>query len=412
MFEFARLFGYSVWRALSAIWAAGWRSATCVAAFALLTACSAMTDRVPAPVTDASILPADPDDEPAPAVLPVPPALEPNPVRLPAPRPVRRPAPRPVRKPPPPRKEPPAAPMPAAPPKVPLVVAIQDVQGGKMRGMLDAEVQRASGSVIGRAVDAVAAMNGTPQAIVVNLMGFMGVGDRKVRLPWQSLRFNPAAHGTPPFTLTSDSVEPTASGPGSGGSPAAPAGMMNLIDATVRTTKGQEVGHVVDVLLDSAGQPQGVVLNISDSLIHDKHLIAAAWSAMHLRGDAKAPRLETDLDEKQIEASPEFISGKPIRLVSPPPASAAKADEQKADDASAGNADGVKGKEEPVKRADESADGKSKGATGKDVAAAGGASNAGARPSAAASQPAGANAGVSAKTAPGARAPAVSPAKQ
>jgi hypothetical protein len=411
LFEFARYFGYSLWGALSAAWATGWRTATCAVAFALLTACSAMTDRVPAPVTDASILPADPDDEPAPVVLPVPPALEPNPVRLPAPRPVRRPVPKPVRKPPPPRKEPPAPPAPTVAPKAPLVVAIQDVPSGKMRGMLDSEVQRAGGSVIGRAVDAVAAMNGSPQAIVVNLMGFMGVGDRKVRLPWQSVRFNPAAHGQPPFTLTSDNVEPSASSPGSGGSPAAPAGMMNLIDATVRTVKGQEVGHVVDILLDSAGQPQGVVLNISDSLIHDKHLIAASWSALHLRGDAKAPRLETDLDEKQIEASPEFISGKPIRLVSPPPAPVA-ADAPKADETPAGKSDAAKGKDEPAKRADEAAEAKSKPGAGKDVAAPAGASAGAARPSASASQSVGNAAGVSAKTAAGARASAPSPAKQ
>ncbi|WP_347558696.1 PRC-barrel domain-containing protein [Robbsia sp. KACC 23696] len=318
-FEFARLIGCSLWLTLSAAFAAGWRTASCLLAFALLSACSAMTDRVPAPIIDAHILPADPDDEPQAPVLPAPVALEPNPMRTAAPRPVRKPVPRPVRKLAPPRKETPPPPAPTAPPKAPLVVAIQEVPAGTMRGMLDAEVQRSNGNVIGRAVDAVAGINGSMQAVVVNLVGFMGVGDRKVRLAWSMVRFNPAPHGQPPFTLTSDKVEPTASSPGSGGSPAAPAGMMNLIDATARTAKGQEVGHVVDVLLDAAGKPQGVVLNISDSLIHDKHLIAAAWSAMHLRGDPKAPRLETELDEKQIEASPEFIAGKPIRLVSPPP---------------------------------------------------------------------------------------------
>ncbi|WP_429499240.1 PRC-barrel domain-containing protein [Robbsia andropogonis] len=336
MFESARLIGWPLWRALPAAVMAWWRSLTCVAVLALLTACSAMTDRVPAPVEDAHILPADPNDEPKPAVwLPVPAALAPGPVFFTMPRPVHRPPPRPVRKPPPPRKEAVAPVAPPPPPKAPLIVRIQDIPGGKMRGMLDAEVQRPNGKVIGRAVDAVAAMNGTPQAVVVNLVGFMGVGDRKVRLPWQSMRFNPAPHGQPPFTLTSDTVEPTASSPGSGGSPAPPPGMMNLIDATVRTAKGQEVGHVVDVLVDATGQLQGVVLNISDSLIHDKQLIAAAWSTVHLRGDPKSPRLETDLDEKQIEASPEYVGGKPIRLVSPPTADTGSDDKSTPDSAKA-----------------------------------------------------------------------------
>lgn len=62
---------------------------------------------------------------------------------------------------------------------------------GQVKGLLDTEVQRPDGKAIGHAVDLVIDANGKPREIVVNLAGFMGVGDRKVDFPLDALRVKP-----------------------------------------------------------------------------------------------------------------------------------------------------------------------------------------------------------------------------
>lgn len=301
-------------------------------AFALmmLAGCSSVTTRVPAPITDAQILPADPDDEVEPvACLPVPAVLEPESTRHRAatPRPIRRPVRR-VRPARVPERETPPPPPPKKPVTPTPMVNVREIPAGQVRGLLDARVQRGSGDMVGRAVDAVANAQGKPRDIVINLTGFMGVGDRKVSLPWSAVRFNPASDKAM-VTLVSDAISPTASSPSSGGSPTPAPGGLNLMDASVRSHAGTELGRVIDILLDASGQPRAVVMDVSGSLFHDKHLVAADWSTLHVVGTgasdsgANAMHLETDLTNAQIEASPAYEPGKPPRVVSPAPADGA-----------------------------------------------------------------------------------------
>ena len=296
------------------------------AALALtLSACSSVTLREPAPIVTAIVLPAE--EPPAPVNLPAPVAIEPQPPVVirptPPPRPIRRPVhhvrPKPVVEP----EKPEVAPPPPPPVPVPLV-SVRDVPAGQLRGVLDAQVRRPNGNIIGRAVDATATTNLVPRAIVVNLVGFMGVGDRKVGLPWSAMRFDPSL-GQPPIILRSDALNVMSSAPASGGSPAPGAGALNLLDADVKSKAGAVVGRVVDLLLDSGAQPRAVVLDVSGSLFHDKHLIAADWSTLRVLGTGSALSLQTDLNNREIEASPPYESGKALKIVSPAPVSGATA---------------------------------------------------------------------------------------
>jgi hypothetical protein len=159
-----------------------------------------------------------------------------------------------------------------------------------------------------------------PRAIVVNLVGFMGVGDRKVGLPWAAMRFDPSV-GKPPITLLTAALNVISSAPASGGSPSAGPGGLNLLDADVKSKAGAVVGRVVDLLLDSSAQPRAVVLDVSGSLFHDKHLIAADWSTLRVQGAGDGLYLQTNLNNREIEASPPYENGKALKIVSPAPAS-------------------------------------------------------------------------------------------
>ena len=57
--------------------------------------------------------------------------------------------------------------------------------------ILGQRVTDPKGKEIGRLVDVLVDGNGQPQAAVIDFGGFMGVGNRKIAVRWNALRFNP-----------------------------------------------------------------------------------------------------------------------------------------------------------------------------------------------------------------------------
>lgn len=233
----------------------------------------------------------------------------------------RRPAP-----PPPPPPAPPPAPAPAP------VVMTRTIDHGTFRTLLDAQVQRPDGKVIGHAVDLVAGPDGKPAHIVVNLQGFMGVGDRKADFPWSTVRVD-LHPKTPAITLVLGPNQlpapdkPNAAGPAQPGPGDATLTRLPMLDATVERPNGSKVGRVVDVLLGANADPLAIVLDVSGTL-QSRHTIAADWSALHFAPRDKALRAQLDMTDQQIDASPPYANDQPVRAVTrtpvvPPPAAPA-----------------------------------------------------------------------------------------
>jgi PRC-barrel domain len=234
--------------------------------------------------------------------------------------------PKPKRPPAPPRKPeepppPPAPPPPPPPAPAPLIVT-RLIDRNQAHGLLDAEVQKPDGKVVGRAVDLVTDASGKPIEMVVNLQGFLGVGDRKVNFPWNVFRFAPNAKAaTITLNLAPGQVPPAdRSKAAAAAAGTATATRLPLLDATVERPNGGKVGRVVDVLIDSNAQPQAVVLDVSSGMVStDRRTIAANWSALHFGTKDKALYPLLDLSDAAIAASPAYDSGQPIRAVSPAP---------------------------------------------------------------------------------------------
>jgi hypothetical protein len=213
-------------------------------------------------------------------------------------------------------------------------VVTRTIDRASVRGVLDSEVQRPDNKVIGRAVDLTTDASGTPRELIVNLQGFMGVGDRKAAFPWSGFHFTPSSKG-PPITLTLpqnqiaalNRSKPSASLgtplAGIAATPDVPPGQLQLLDTDVERPNGAKVGRVIDVLVDGNAQPQAVVLDVSGIINPDRRSIAANWSALHFTIKDKALHALMDLNDAQIKASPSYESGKPVLAVSPaPPATA------------------------------------------------------------------------------------------
>ncbi|WP_369054755.1 PRC-barrel domain-containing protein [Burkholderia gladioli] len=288
-----------------------------------LSGCSLLrAPQAPAPIVDAAVETLDEDGlpiatpEPASEVeAPDDGASQRKPHReAPRPRVVKRPSP-----PPPP---------PPPPPAPPPLIQTRTIERNQVHSLLDSEVRRRDGKVIGRAVDMIADSAGKPNRMIVNLQGFMGIGDRKVSFPWRLFRFTPGGRSQPILLDVPAGELPPADRPkavslsGSSHADETP-GLMPIVDADVQRGNGTEIGRVVDVLIDRDAQPQAVVLDLGGLVNPDRRTIAASWSALRFAPKDKSLRALLDLSDAQLKASPPYQADKPVIAVSPPAATPA-----------------------------------------------------------------------------------------
>lgn len=149
------------------------------------------TDEVPADTAD---LPPSPDSPPATGgtAQPAAPVTQGRPYAFVCVPYDDRPKPAPPRK--TVRKDtPPPAPPPVQPAPAPAEVLTDDKAGGPaMISILGKKVFGRDGEDMGRVVDVLAGRDGRPRAAVIDFGGFLGVGNRKVAVDWQTLQIQPA----------------------------------------------------------------------------------------------------------------------------------------------------------------------------------------------------------------------------
>ncbi|WP_173678694.1 PRC-barrel domain containing protein [Burkholderia singularis] len=268
--------------------------------------------QTPAPIVEAVATPVEPASEPPATPEP---ASAPEPVEASAPK-------KPHREPPRPRKPArPAAPAPAPPPAPAPLIATRAIDRAQVRTLLDSEVRR-DGKTVGRAVDMTADASGAPRDVIVNLQGFMGVGDRKVILPWRLFRFTPGGKEAPiALDMPSAAARPKTLPLTGSADLLAETGRMRIIDADIERPGGARIGRVVDVLIGRGGDPQAIVLEVGGLVDPNRRTIAASWSALRFAPKDKPPRAWLDMNDMQLKASPPYAGDRPIVAVSPPVAS-------------------------------------------------------------------------------------------
>lgn len=87
------------------------------------------------------------------------------------------------------------APPPQALPPPPAVVPAVQLAPAELTGLLGHAVIDAEGAELGRIVDLLVDNQGQVRAVVVDVGGFMGVGNRKVAVAWSALRFAASEKG-------------------------------------------------------------------------------------------------------------------------------------------------------------------------------------------------------------------------
>lgn len=101
----------------------------------------------------------------------------------------------------------------------------------------------------------------------------------------------------------------------------------SLLGKKVQSAKGDDLGRIVDVIVDKAGQIRAVVIDFGGFLGVGSRKIAVDWHAIRMAGDGKLDHLVVSLAQDQLRSAPAYKEGEPVVVMGAPapPAPAPKA---------------------------------------------------------------------------------------
>ena len=94
--------------------------------------------------------------------------------------------------------------------------------------------------------------------------------------------------------------------------------IQGVLGKEVRSAANENMGRIVDVIVDRAGQVRAAVIDFGGFLGVGSRKIAVAWNALRFPGDAKqGDRISLELTRDQVRAAPEFKEDKPAAVLGP-----------------------------------------------------------------------------------------------
>lgn len=86
-----------------------------------------------------------------------------------------------------------------------------------------------------------------------------------------------------------------------------------VLGRDVRSSTDQDMGHIVDVVVDTAGEVRAAVIDFGGFLGVGSRKIVVDWAALHFTHIAnKGDSITLDLTKEQVTAAPEYQEDKPI----------------------------------------------------------------------------------------------------
>jgi len=84
----------------------------------------------------------------------------------------------------------------------------------------------------------------------------------------------------------------------------------------VRGATDENMGRIVDVLVDRAGQMRAAIIDFGGFLGVGSRKIAVDWNALHFPEPGKpGGRIALELTRDQVKAAPEYQDGKPVVIL-------------------------------------------------------------------------------------------------
>jgi hypothetical protein len=91
--------------------------------------------------------------------------------------------------------------------------------------------------------------------------------------------------------------------------------IQDILGKKVSSSKGQDMGQIVNVIVDHRGHPLAMVVDFGGFLGVGSRKIAVDWNAFHFVPDGKTDRITLDLTPEQLKAAPEYQEGKPVVVI-------------------------------------------------------------------------------------------------
>ena len=89
--------------------------------------------------------------------------------------------------------------------------------------------------------------------------------------------------------------------------------LQGILGKEVRSAAGENMGRVVDVIVDRTGQVRAAVIDFGGFLGVGSRKIAVDWDALRFpRPGDKAGRVTLEFTRDQVKAGPEYQDGKPV----------------------------------------------------------------------------------------------------
>jgi hypothetical protein len=88
-----------------------------------------------------------------------------------------------------------------------------------------------------------------------------------------------------------------------------------LLGEPVRSAKGEDMGRVVDVIVDRSGAIQAVVIDFGGFLGVGNRKIAVDWHALHFPDSGPLDKLLVDLPREQLRKAPAYKEGEPVVIM-------------------------------------------------------------------------------------------------
>jgi PRC-barrel domain len=86
-----------------------------------------------------------------------------------------------------------------------------------------------------------------------------------------------------------------------------------VLGRDVRSAADENMGRIVDVLVDRTGQVRAAIIDFGGFLGVGSRKIAVDWNALHFPPPGKpGSRIALELTREQVNAAPEYQDGKPV----------------------------------------------------------------------------------------------------
>jgi hypothetical protein len=85
-----------------------------------------------------------------------------------------------------------------------------------------------------------------------------------------------------------------------------------ILGRGVRSASNENMGRIVDVLVDRSGQVRAAIIDFGGFLGVGSRKIAVDWAALHFTPGNPEPPITLELNRDQVNAAPAYEDGKPV----------------------------------------------------------------------------------------------------